>query len=94
MVHDLTEAEQRVKARRPRFYAALLALGSTDPERAKALGVQRLTVRKYRLGLATPRYLLDEAQRHNVSPDAWQARAGLVLAYTEDVAADTEIQAA
>jgi hypothetical protein len=97
MVHSLTEAEQRVRESRPRFFAALESLGAGDAERARALDVQRFTVRKYRLGLATPRYLIDfegGRARPSADPAVLRARAQLVRAYLEDVAAESEMVAA
>ncbi len=91
MVHDMDEREQRVARERPRFYAALMALGDSDPKRAAALGVQRMTVARYRLGLANPRKLVHSdfsrygsAAKPTDDPVVAARRAALMAAWLDD----------
>lgn len=84
MERVITEFEQRVATRYPRYYEFLMSLGSTDAQRAAALGVTRMTARAYRLGTALPKASLAQAP---AAASVTHARVALLSKLGEDMTA-------
>lgn len=60
----LGEAERRFSEQYPRLYAALMALGETNTERAEKLGVSRRTFLNIRTGAYSLKTPMLEAHPH------------------------------